>query len=220
MLLRSCSQHHGSGVAGYADSGGVYADYAVFDFAPLRFMREQRMRFERHADLFPTAECAAALRPIAPVNDVGSHGSAFAADNGGFPVQVDGAGTLHDGFEGAGLVRWIRGLGGRFLSPTDQFKFARIVRGVHFGLFQLRDHVLDQGVEGGVFFFGLDLRHCAETDDDEQPLTKIIGGSLHGWKVGMRKVAGIRLIPGDHRVRQRENVQLLARKLRHPRFPR
>ena len=88
ILLRAHLQRHGSGVAGYADSGAVDADGAILDLAPLGLMCEQGMRLERHADLFPTAECAAALRLVSPIDGVGSDGSALAAGHAPFPSRA------------------------------------------------------------------------------------------------------------------------------------
>ncbi len=63
-----------------------------------RMMREQRMLFERHTNLFPTAERAAALRLFAAIDHVRADGPPLAADHGRLPIEINRAGALQDHF--------------------------------------------------------------------------------------------------------------------------
>jgi hypothetical protein len=178
ILLRAHSQHDRSGIARDAYSGAVDADDAIFDFAALRLVRKQRMRFQRHACLFPTAECAAALRLLAPLDHVRADRPALAADDRRLPIEIDRAGTLHDCFNRARLIRRVAWLGRSLLTPADHLQLDGIARRVHFRLLQLRRHVRDQRIERSVFLFGLDLRHRAETDHPEKALPEILRSRL------------------------------------------
>ena len=205
-------QHNIHAIAGVALSADVDGDYVVFhgDASGLSF--ELDFGIDGGADGVPCVHIAVFL--FAAFDDVIADRAA-GGGGGRFPIEVERALSLFDGFEAPGLAGPVARRRLRFGTPPDEREILRVGGGVRFTLAQLEMHDVLECIDAMLLRFRRDGQHTLR-----RHLFILRGGirrpgRLQRGHVRTGKHARIDQIPRNHLIHQRNHFRFSSWEFRH-----